>query len=181
MLLGALISAVVMMIWGFAFWAGAGNVIKPTAELANEGPVRAALSAIPESGVYVIPGGTMAGTDEETAAAAQRHEAGPIATIFLRKAGAPVMGRMVLVKGMVHYFVVALLLGLILKQVRSAVPLGGSRLGLAVMIGVIATVGLYLSEPIWWYQSWRFWIISSVYGVGMYTLAGLVMGRFVDA
>ena len=144
MIFGWLLAAVVMFAIGFGFYATPlGETAVSKASDATGAQIQAALRGLPHDGFYVIP-------DPTSAAGIAAFAQGPTAFVHVRLAGRPVFDPATLAKGLVHYLVVAALLGLVLGRV----PRGG-RTRVALGIAAVAVVFVHLGGPIWWNYNWQ--------------------------
>jgi len=179
LLLGSLLAALVMFVWGFLFWAvpwpnPAVDTMSADAEAAVAEAIRA---QVPETGTYVIPNPQT--TEAETFTA--RHQAGPVAMLFVQKDGFAPMRPGVFVGGFVHMLAVALLLGLIVRIAAPVAPTYGKRVLLVLLLGLTAALWSEVGEAIWWAHPWSYHLTVFVGDVTTWGLAGLVLARFTPA
>ncbi|NNF05693.1 MAG: hypothetical protein HKN21_02925 [Candidatus Eisenbacteria bacterium] len=177
LVLGAILSGVVLMIWGFIFWAtpisAPAYQHTPNAEVLGE----ALLTHLPADGTYIFP--DMQGLEESEFI--KRHEAGPLATIHFRSAGVTAMEPMVFVKGFLHYVVTALVLGILLTLVGVGGRTYGSKVMIIFVAGLAAMIWSGLTETIWFYHPMPYHMAQIVYGLVSWLLMGLVLGAFIKA
>jgi hypothetical protein len=69
----------------------------------------------------------------------------------------------------------ALLLRMALPQLGSY----GSRASFVVLAGLAGAFFAHLGNPIWFHQPWNYHVLKTVYDVTCWTVAGLVLARFV--
>lgn len=177
--LGALLAAVVLMIWGFLCWGLLAWQLGIVGTIANEEAVMSAVrDQIPEAGTYFFPmEGYESGSPEAIAAWTEAHTAGPVGFLSVRPRGvAPNMGK-VMGMGFVHFYLSALIAGWILTLTN--LPGYAQRVKLVAAIGFFATFALHISNTIWWYAPWNFTFFSVVTTAIAWGLAGLVLARFV--
>lgn len=135
----------------------------------------AALDAVfPATGMYIVPGPHL-----DPAVAAELYQAGPSATVHFIKEGFDMMDPSVFAKGYLHYFVVALLLGVLLRKSAASFKGYSCVVKLSTFIGLTGSLLLGLSEPIWWHHSWSWSLFNLLYGTLTFTVAGLVFGKFI--
>ncbi len=171
MALASLAAAVVMFFWGFLFWGFLFQAAPVMKHSDVEEELLTSLSeALPETGVYFLPSGM--GEDEEEFGS--RHEDGPIATVFMRHQGAPLMGPGVMLGGFVHMLLVTVLMALLFQWVSPNLNSFGTRVGFVAFAGTIGTLLANFSTPIWFYQPWGFHIANSLYMIVAWTLTGAV-------
>ncbi len=175
-LIGSVLAAVVLFVWGFLFWGVSGladAVMDPA-------PDEAALSqklaeVLPKTGVYLLPYPPSSPTDEFV----RRHEAGPLAQIFFRREGTNPMGGGVFLGGFLHMLVSALVMAFALSLVLPAAPGYGARVKVVLLAGLAGAIYSNLGKPIWWHQTWDYHFLTFVYDFTSWVLAGLVLAKFV--
>ena len=179
LLIGSLLAAVVLMVWGFVAWGLLADQLGIVRAIDNEEAVMSTLrDQIPESGAYFFP---MAGFDRGTPAAVaaweEAHTRGPVGFLTVRPPGiAPNMGK-TMGLGLFHFFFSALLAGWIVKL--AGLPTYVDRAKLIGAVGVFAAFALHLSGSIWWYVPWDYATYSLITTAIGWGLAGLVLARFV--
>ncbi len=174
--LGGFLAAVLIMIWGFVFWATpiSSGVVKTGA---SEGILGPALSqSLPGDGVYVLPS---MGEPYDEEAWRQAHRAGPLAMVFYRSEGSDPMAPGIYLKGFLHMLLSALLIGLLLKSVASSLPGYGQRVGFVLLAALTVGVWANLGKPIWFMHPWHFYLYTLLYDMVAWLLAGLVLARFI--
>ena len=176
-LIGAAVSAVAMFFWGFLFWAATPL---PYSMVMRAAPDEVAVGQklrelLPESGVYLIPNPASGASPEELG---KRQAAGPVAQIFVRREGAT-MGAGVFVSGLVHYFVSALIAGLILTIALPAAPAYGTRVKLVFLAGLAGSVFSELGKPIWWPHPWSHALLEFSYDATIWLIGALILAKFV--
>ena len=131
LVLGALLAAVVLFAWGFVFWGlipNSGVKMHP-----DEAVLQQHLAeSIPETGAYYVPYPAGAGDTESMA----RHEAGPIAFLFIRLEGRPLIPVSTMIGGFLHMLITALLIGMLLRMLLPSLPAWRDRvLFVAIVMG----------------------------------------------
>ena len=175
LLLGSLLAAVALFVWGFLFWGM--PIVQPIDSGVDGAKAQAALKELlTHDGVYVVPEPP---GQEMTEGWKAMHRQGPIATIFYRTRGMEPMAPTVFVLGFVHNLVTCLLIGLLLGKAIPALPSYGARVGFVVLAGVAATVWGHAGDPIWMAHPWRFHLLAMGYDFVAWTLAGAILGKFV--
>lgn len=183
LLLGALLSAVVLMLWGFVYWvvlAAPGGALRAAPEDAYLGETLR--RALPESGTYYFPAPLHApGADPEAAMEAfrRRNLAGPTGMVMIRREGSDPMSPRILLLGFGHFFGSSLLAGLLMVLVMPALDTYLHRLVFVIGLGVFAAVAIRLSDPIWWRLPWGHPVYTALYNVIGWALAGLVLAAVV--
>ena len=175
LVIGSLLAALALFFFGFIYWALSpmGHAaMKPTG---NDAAVQAALrSVLTESGSYVVPGNE--GTQEEMTAL---HEAGPLAVIHYKAEGGPVMPPSAFVRGLLHSFTCALLLGFFMKLGLRSLPTYRCRLGFSVLLGATCALFWDAGAHIWWMHSGAWSASAALYDVLAFTVLGSVMAALV--
>ena len=175
-LIGSVLAAVVLFLWGFVFWGLSGVSNAVMGPVPDEAALSQKLSeALPRSGVYLLPYPPAQPTEEFM----KRHRAGPLAQIFYRREGADPMGGGVFAAGFLHMFVSVLVMAIALNLVRPATSSYGARVKLVLVAGLAGAIYSNLGKPIWWHQSWEYHLLGFVYDFTSWVLAGLVLARFV--
>ena len=173
-LLAPALAAVAMFIFGSIFWMSPFpyKVISGTAD---DRASAAALDAIfPETGLYLVPSPLI-----EPDLANELFSQGPSAMIHFMKEGQPMMDPAMFVKGYFHYFVVAFLLGIILRKTAGSLKGYCGAVKFSTLIGLTGGVLTTLSEPIWWRHLWSWGFINLLYATLSFMVAGLVLAKFL--
>lgn len=173
-LLAPALAAVAMFIFGSIFWMNPlpYKVISGTAD---DRAATAALDSIfPETGLYLVPG-----PQTEPDLANELFSEGPSAMVHFMKEGQPMMDPAMFLQGYLHYFVVAFLLGLILRQTAGFLTGYCSAVKLSALIGLTGGVLTTLGEPIWWRHLWSWGLINLLYVTLSFMVAGLVLAKFL--
>ena len=180
-LLAALLSAVVLMAWGFGFWG-----ILPLADMVIEPLPDADIivldlkQSLSESGVYYYPMPPSPNDPPDVQdEALGLHREGPLVQIFFRKEGTEPMGVDTLAMGFAHFFVSALLLGVVLAAAAPALPGYGARAGVGILIVLFAAVFQEAMNPIWFHHAWPFYFVQFAYDCGNALLLGLVCAAVI--
>jgi hypothetical protein len=172
----ALISAILMFFWGFVFW---GPVLNMTAKLMSPlaedveldviAPLRGAQTP---DGMYVYPG-PLKGQGDKAAEEAwtKKVEAGPLVRLAYRKQGFSPTDPTLYAKGFGHSFLIALLSAGLLAMVVHALPSYASRVGVLLLVSLIAALWTNLSDVIWWFHTPQYAAGQIVYTV----VSGLLM------
>lgn len=174
-LIGSLLSAVALMVYGFVFWAT--PVSNPGfGEGANIDALQTAISdAVPESGTYVIPNPYIEDQDLFVA----QHERGPVGILHIQKEGSPAMQPSVFIIGFIHNFVTAMILAILLQMAIPALPTYGGRVMFCTICGVFAAVWENFTGPIWFASPWAFYVVRSIYTIIGMTIVGAILAKFV--
>ncbi len=174
--IGIVLAAVAIFFWGFLYWGMnplPSSSWKQTKDDVAAG--KALLEHFPESGTYYLPGRY---NDEETWM--KLHAAGPVAFIHLTaREGRPLHDWGIMIRGFLLYLVVVTLIALLLQKVSPALPSYADRVKFAALVGLAAAVMIDFGDVVWWYIPWEWKIHQAVYTVTTWTIAGLVLAKFV--
>lgn len=176
-ILGVAIASVVLFAWGFLVW-GAGPyktyIWKKT--LNDEVAGQALLEHFPEAGTYFLPSPT-----NEPELHEKLHATGPIALVhMLSTTGRPVMDPSIMVKGYLHNVVVIVLIGLLLRQVSSALPTYLDRVKFLLLAGIICAVMIDIGDVVWWQIDWQWKIYQAFYHVTAWTITAFILAKFIE-
>lgn len=181
--LGALASAVVMMLWGFVFWA----VLVPPGGAMQAIPDEPGFAAtlrerLPGSGTYYFPmPPTEAAGPEAMERFRQRSLAGPTGMVQVRMQGHRPLGPGMLAGGFAQLAGAGLLAAVLVAVCLPVLEGYFSRLLFVVLLGAFANVATRLGEPIWWQLPWGHHLYSMVFSITGWALAGVVLAAVVRA
>jgi hypothetical protein len=172
--LGTLLATVAMFVWGAIFWMNPWpySVMGRTSDDVATG--RTLLEHFPANGTYIIPG--LHHPPDQLAAL---HRAGPLAMVHLKREGAEIMGASTMIQGFVQELVTVLLIAGLLLLAGPSLPSYGTRVRFVGLAGVAVAVFTDLGAPIWWQHPWPFHLVSAVYTVTAWLVAGLVLAAFI--
>lgn len=181
---GALLSAVIFMVWGFLFWAileSPQGVLDP---VPNEAGVMQVLKeSLPATGSYFFPShpGEEPGTDHaaEFEIYMTRHRAGPIGLIHFRGSGVDPLSPDVYLFGFLHFFVSSLIAAFLLVL---AIPIFDTYVHRVIFLtglGIFGVVAVKFTEPIWWRLPWAFHLHVALFLVVGWFLSALVMAWII--
>jgi hypothetical protein len=154
----ALVSAILMFVWGFVFWGPVLNMtpllmatLPEDTELDVIAPLRAGNTP---DGMYLYPG-PLADMNDETAAKAwdQKLSEGPALHMAYHQAGVSPMDPMMFAKGLAHSFVIGLLSAILLATVVHGLPTYASRVGVLLLVTLIAAIWTNVGNVIWWFHT----------------------------
>ena len=175
-LLAALLSAILMFLWGFLFWGIMDFSSKLMQPLPAELGVLAALrGSQATSGMYIYPappGSQDQAAREEFEA---KHEEGPILQMAYRADGGPMMPPAKFVQGLVHYFVISLLTAALVALAGRGLPKFGQRFLVVFLVSLIATLWSNGCDMIWWFHFWGYCLGNTAY----YLVSGFLMAFVV--
>jgi hypothetical protein len=155
--LAAVASAVLMFFWGFVYW---GPVLNMTSRLMDTLPEDAELDVVAPlragnipDGMYVYPG-PLADMNDETAKKAweKKLAEGPGFHMAYRRGGLSPMDPAMFAKGLAHNFVIALLSATLLATVVHGLPTYASRVGVLLLVALIASIWTNIGSVIWWFH-----------------------------
>lgn len=178
--LAALAAAFILFFWGF-FWFGISPLAKQALpslpDSAQPGIAALAASGLP-SGTYMYPAYDDS-TPEITAKTIADYAAGPVAMIHFRAQGVGFMDPMVMLTGLVHFLISALLVGWL--SMRGGGPADSFIARWSFVFGAGLLIGFAgrLSQPIWYQMPWDFFLYYAAFDVTGWALAGLAMARIL--
>ena len=149
----------------------------PNESVESGAEIREELRSLPESGTYVVPDMELYDQDEDEFK--RRHEAGPIAMLFVRKEGAQPGSPSTFAKGFVQMFASALLMALVLRMVVGGLRSYGSRVLFTLVAGAAGAVMSDLGAIIWWLHPAGVHVADFAYHLVGWLLVGLILARFV--
>jgi hypothetical protein len=182
---GALLSAVVLFVWGYVFWSASGVMVQFMHRLPDEDKaVQLFQDHDLESGTYLIPfpdPAAMNGTDKDKEDVyLARRVKGPLMEIIYRKEGAASpTNPLVLARGFCHYFAASLLAAVLLILAQPGLPRYPMRVLFVTLAGVFATVAITFAKPIWFFHPWPTVLYEAAFQTIGWLLAGLVLGLVI--
>jgi hypothetical protein len=153
----AALSAVLMFFWGFVYW---GPVLNMTTRLMDTLPEDTELDVVAPlrasntpDGMYVYPGPLADMNDEAAKQAWEKKLAeGPVFHMAFHQAGVSPMDPVMFAKGLAHSFVISLLSAVLLATVVHGLPTYASRVGVLLLVAVIAAIWTNVGSAIWWFH-----------------------------
>lgn len=172
----AVISAILIFVWGFLFWGVMGvgeKFLKPLpAELDLLAVLRGSQA---ESGMYVYPMPTKMGNAEAEAEFKEKHQEGPLLQLAYHREGAPPLAPAMFAKGLALNFAVALLSACLVALVAPSLPTFGRRLGFVLLLSLIVAAWTNVGDVVWWFHSPQYCLGNMAYTL----VAGLLMGLVI--
>lgn len=169
LILGALLSAVVLFLWGFLFWTvlpfSSDAMHRMTAD-----QQRALVGLELQDGWSVFPHPSE--LDEAV-------KSGPFVEVSFTKE-VNYMDPRIFAMGFLHFLGIALLAGICLTSVRGSLRSYAARVAFLFMVFLLGAGTIHLSDPIWFHRSWHLAVINCAYVIPMGLLLGLVMGWFIQ-
>ena len=169
-ILGSVVTALVLFVFGFLYWAVNPLPYATWNEVENPAAAQASAAQLfPEDGTYFLPG---PGNDPE---ALKLLENGP--AVFLTIDHTPAAGAdpIALATGFLHNLLSALALAYLLTHISGL----ANRLKLSVAIGVLGVVVINGSEIVWWLQPVSWIAHQAVYYLIYFGLAAWVLNFFL--
>lgn len=178
-LIGALLSAVAIFMWGFIFWTlipapSWGLQPLPEDELAL---VNEALRRV-EPGTYVTVGVNQIEGETE-AQLSKRFERGPLAYVSVDPDGASAMQGKTLFQGFLHALVASLLMGFLLMLARPSLPDYFERVKFVSIAGLVGTLWTQPGYTIWFFRDCGTSTYFIIYDIVAWFLAGLILAFFI--
>lgn len=178
--IGGFLGAIVLFLWGFIFW----SLLPISSMIFDKVPEEEKLASqlktsISQTGTYFLPDAALMVSDVDEFV--RRHEAGPVATIFIHPKGLPVMPPSVFLMGFLGMFASTLFMGCLLQKAAPALKSYGSRLGFVMLAGLIGIALSDLGPPIWYNFPWSLWTATAIFHVTGWLFVGLVLAKFIRA
>ena len=163
-----------MFFWGFLYWGVLSLPYQSLGQVQDDSATALALGQLfPKTGAYLLPSPTVG-----EAKAAELMKRGPIAQVFIVKEGMSPMEPAVLTKGFVHMLVIAALLTTLLRGLAKAFETWRCRVMFCASLGLLVAI-CDLGDSIWWHHPWGWSFAVAIYDLLMFTIAGLVIAKFV--
>lgn len=180
--IGAVISGVVLMVWGFVFWTvlpWTKCMTRPLPE--GEKTAKVLTESIDESGMYFYPMPDEATMSDEDAMNSflEQHKKGPLVQVIFRKEGLQPMDPAILGMGFAHFIVASILAGVLLTLALPGLQSYLARVLFVFLLGCFATFTINLSNPIWFHHPWSFALFQTSFDLVCWLLAGLVLGAVI--
>jgi len=174
-LLSTILGGFAMFVFGAVFWMNPlpmNAFVDPKDDVAVQESLQVNME---KTGTYFVPG-----VHQERAVHEEKAKTGPVALVhYVREGMGPyAMGKMMGL-GLVQQFLSALILTLLMKSVLSSLTTYGARVRFSVVVGLIAAVFIDGGNMIWWFQSLAFTLFTGLFHVLAFTIAGLVIARFI--
>ena len=172
--IGCLLATVAIFIWGAVFWMSPlpYSVVGKVSDDAAVG--KSLLQLFPATGTYFLPG-QYNGPEK----CAELAKAGPIATVYIQREGSEMMPAKMFIEGFVHELAVVILIAWLLNK---ALPgLGGycARVTFVTVAGLAPGIFAGLGPCIWMFYPLPFQLVTTIYHVTTWLVAGLVLAAFI--
>lgn len=177
-LLAAVLSAVLMFLWGAVYWMVLGGAERTQAPLPPESQkaiVNAMKSSGMETGMYMHPFPVNDSDEEATMRADADHLNGPLFQLAYHKEGAPVMDPKLMGMGLAHMALVALVAASLTALVAKSLPTLPRRFAFVLLLAVMASVWANLGDVIWWRHPLHYAAGNMLYQV----IAGALMAAVI--
>lgn len=173
-LLAPALAALAMFVLGAVYWMSPlpYRALTPVGD--NSAAALALGEVFPATGTYLIPGPEIS----DPALLNELYRRGPSAEVHFVREGHEPMEPAVFVMGLVHYFIVALLLAALVNRFAGPTPSYSGVVKLTALVGLVGAVLICLTDPVWWHHPWGWPMAKAIYAVLATTVAGLVLGRF---
>ena len=173
-LIGVVVASVALFFWGFVFWTLSPYPKTVLKTMPNrEAMSQSLMSNLEEDGVYLIPGMG----DPEDPEFVQLQEAGPIATVMFRRAGAPPMSE-VMLKGFLHMLGSVFLLAIVLATAGRRTYFG--RFMLVFWLGLFVAVWAEMSDVVWFFYPLSYACLKQSYHVTSMIVVGAILAFFIS-
>ncbi len=173
--IGIAVATIAIYMWGFLFWGATTIPYSPLKATPDDEAAQALLMEhFPETGAYLIPG-----MHNETETMSRLAEAGPFAIVNIVRRGHPVEDPALMLRGFLLTIAIAYLMSLVLKKAVPALPTYENRVTFAALVGVAAVVMINMGEVVWWRYDLGWKLTQALYGVGVWTVGGAVLAKFI--
>lgn len=177
LLIGSAVSALAIFVFGFVYW---GFNPLPYGTLKGVSDDVATGSALmehfPESGLYYLPN-----MELEQERLIELHEKGPIAMVNIQHEGESMMQPARWTMGIIHNFLSALLIGLLMMKVLTSLKTYKERVAFTTLAGVAAAVFSEPADAIWWRNPWNWEFFQMIYIILSWLIAGAILAKFLPA
>jgi hypothetical protein len=174
LLIGSVLAALAVYLWGALFWYGPGTAALYTEVIDQQTLREDLLAQLRGSGTYRIPW-----DPQDIEGTMELLHQGPVATIHFHRDGVDPRNAGMLTLGFLHVLVSVLLFAAALRMVAGTLPRYADRARYVVLFAAAAAVFANLGGPIWWQEAWSFHLIHAIYDFTSWLLAGLVLAAFV--
>ena len=185
-LAGALLTAVLLMVFGFVFWMFlpiADKVMYPLPPAAVDAVVPQLTEMLDRPGLYMYPCPQEVQHAADPQAAqeevSKKFLAGPLVQIMYRREGAEMMSPVTYAAGFAQFFAIALVAGLLLAQAGRGLLTFGARLCVVLLAGVLGVILIDLAGPIWFHHPWNYSLMLAGYHVANVLIVAVVMSALV--
>ncbi len=180
--IASLLSAAVMMVWGFVFWGLSGMPSEFMRPLPGGETVAAVLTEnVLETGVYFHP---FQPDDMANAVAMEdfrdQHRRGPIFFLAYVRQGSEPMPPSMYLFGYLQMFAVSLVAAILLALAAPRLSNFLARWLFVALVGVLVAV-VNLSDAIWFHHPWSFRMMLAGSAAISWLLAGLPLAAIVRA
>lgn len=173
--LAPFLAALAIFLWGFLYWGAPPYLpYKALSSVADDSA--AALEAgklFHTAGTYLLPS-PLDGMDKMKELGAR----GPMVEVNIAPGMTDSDQAKCMALGFIHMFVMSLLLMFVLCTVKKAFECWTCPVKFCAMLGLLAAT-VHLGDAIWWHHSLGWTLAQAFYDFTVYTLAGLVLGKFV--
>jgi hypothetical protein len=178
LLIGAILAAIVMFVWGGAFWMVLATQIGFMRQ-ADPDVLKAMVSHEAESGEYFYPMPvSIDATPDDRKAAEEKTKAGPLMEISFRNEGVET-GPLFFATGFGHLLALGIIAGFLLTMAVKGLPTYLSRVGFVLLLGILASAAIDVEQVVWMHHPWRYPTMLAIYHVGSWLLAGIVLGAII--
>lgn len=172
----SLVAAVVMFIWGSVFWMSP-LPYSSTMPVADQAQAQTQLATIfPKSGTYLLPSLMVEGVDQEAVTALFEKGPNVIAQVTPGRAA---FDPIIFAKGLIHYFIAAMLLAFLMLQMADKLTSFGDGVKFSAKVALIMVFFSHGSELIWWGapKGWLLW--TAFYEFVAIVIAGAVLSKML--
>lgn len=178
MVLGVVIAAVVLYMWGFAYWGFGPYRTMILKQPADSETVGQALSEqFTENGSYFIPA-----FGEDSEQFERLYASGPIALVhMISLEGRSATDFSIMINGFFLNLGFILLVAVILRQVSPGIPAYADRVKFAALAGLITAVLVDGGDAVWWQIDWSWKLYTGFYHLSAWVITGAILAKFIDS
>lgn len=177
---GSLLAAVLMFLFGFAFWGFSGLPDTVMAGASDEDRARTELSTLfPVDGRYQVP----YSTDWEDESFRDKVREGPLVSVTIRHAGKDPDDFLGMLVGLVYQFACILMIAILLKMATGghggAMQSYGKRVGFVLLAGVAIATYSNFGNVVWWNHPVDYPALTALYDTAAWLVAALVLAAVI--
>lgn len=177
---GSLVGAIVLFLVGFMWYGVLPIGSSPWQPMPNQSAIVVAMKAGEmTSGTYVFPYMERDGDATSMEEWQTSHANGPLIEVRYRAEGVAVPDPGMMINGLIHFFVSALIVAILMRMALPMLVSYGKRLGFVMLLGTFVGVFAQLSGPIWMYYPWDRAMLDTVYNILSWSLAGAAMAAII--
>ena len=156
--LGILLTAIVLFLFGFLYWAANPLPEKALDTVPDSDAAAAAIGEqFPESGMYSVI------------------QPGLAATVIVNHGASEEVDPLAMLYGFIHYLAIVIVLAVVLQNGASV----ASHVRRAFIMGLAAVILVEGADIIWWGYTWGWKLWGAAYHVLVFVIGALVLSKFL--